>query len=100
MYPIADEKCLFIMMGVQGFNTNADNYFDGWEPIRNYLYKSRDLMGWSVAKMKTIAGHSPKSFDHWTGKSQFCFPTKSVYERWRNEAEIERKEKKHKERGF
>lgn len=100
MYPIADEKCLFIMMGVQGFNTNADNYFDGWEPIRNYLYKSRDLMGWSVAKMKTIAGHSPKSFDHWTGKSQFCFPTKSVYERWRNEAEIERKEKNIKNEAF
>lgn len=39
MYPIADEKCLFVMCGVQGFNNNADNYFEGWEPIRDYLYK-------------------------------------------------------------
>jgi len=39
MYPIADEKCLFVMCGVQGFNNNADNYFEGWEPIRSYLYK-------------------------------------------------------------
>jgi DNA modification methylase len=38
-YAIADEKCLFVMCGVQGFNNNADNYFEGWEPIRDYLYK-------------------------------------------------------------
>jgi DNA modification methylase len=37
-YAIADEKCLFAMCGVQGFNNNADNYWDGWEPIRVYLY--------------------------------------------------------------
>ena len=37
MYPIADEKCLFVMCGVQGFSTNADNFFEKWKPIVDYL---------------------------------------------------------------
>ena len=43
-YAPADEKCLFAMCGVQGFNNNADNYYDKWEPIRLYLKEQRDLM--------------------------------------------------------
>jgi hypothetical protein len=67
-YPIADEKCLFVMFGVQGFNNNSDNYFEGWEPIRDYLLQSRLEMGWDVPRMKEIVGHSYKSRDHWTLK--------------------------------
>lgn len=93
MYPIGDEKCLFIMMGVQGFNTNADNYFEGWEPIRDYLLKSRLAMGWDVPTMKRIVGHSDQSRDHWTGKSQFHLPTREVYNALKAEAERQRKEK-------
>jgi DNA modification methylase len=93
MYPIADEKCLFVMCGVQGFNTNADNYFEGWEPIRDYLLNSRLAMGWDVPTMKRIAGHSDLSGDHWTSKSQFNMPTKEVYNKLKAEAERQRKEK-------
>ena len=93
MYPIADEKCLFVMKGEQGFNTNADNYFEGWEPIRDYLLKSRLAMGWDVPTMKRIVGHSDLSRDHWTGKSQFNLPTEKVYNRLKEEAEKQRKEK-------
>ena len=32
-----NEKCLFVMCGVQGFNNNADHYDDTFEPIRFYL---------------------------------------------------------------
>ena len=35
--PRFTERCLFFMLGEQGFNTNADNYWDGWEPIRAIL---------------------------------------------------------------
>lgn len=94
MYPIADEKCLFVMCGVQGFNNNADNYFEGWEPIRDYLLQSRLAMGWDVPTMKRIVGHSVLSRDHWTGKSQFNFPTREVYDKLKAEAERQRKEKK------
>lgn len=93
MYPIGDEKCLFIMLGVQGFNTNADNYFEGWEPVRNYLLESRLAMGWDVPAMKRIVGHSDISRDHWTGKSQFNLPTAEVYNALKAEAERQRKEK-------
>ena len=84
MYPIADEKCLFIMCGVQGFNNNADNYFEGWESIRSYLLEQRKKAGWDVPIMKKIAGHSDIYRDHWTSKSQFNLPTRKVYESFQN----------------
>lgn len=92
MYPIADEKCLFVMCGVQGFNNNADNYFEGWEPLRDYLLESRKAMGWDVPTMKKIVGHSDLSRDHWTSKSQWNMPTRDVYEKMQAAAENQRKE--------
>lgn len=79
MYATADEKCLFVMNGVQGFNTNSDNYFEGWEPIRLYLLEQRNKCNWDIPTMKIIAGHSDKNRDHWTDKSQWNLPTKDVY---------------------
>jgi DNA modification methylase len=78
-YAVADEKCLFFMCGVQGFNNNADNYFEGWEPIRDYLLEQRLKCGWDIPTMKKIAGHSDLYRDHWTCKSQWNMPTKEVY---------------------
>lgn len=86
MYPIADEKCLFVMMGVQGFDTNADNYFYGWEPIRLYLKDSLKKVGWSIEDSKIIAGHSPTSGCHWFDKSQWTMPTEKVYNSWKEKA--------------
>jgi len=80
------ERCLFFMLGEQGFNNNADNYWDGWETIRNYLLQERLKMGWDIPTMKTIAGHSDKSRDHWTSKSQWSFPTREVYESFQRAA--------------
>jgi hypothetical protein len=42
------------MMGVQGFNNNADNYFEGWEPIRDYYAFERLKAGWDISTMKRI----------------------------------------------
>ena len=86
MYPIADEKCLFVMCGVQGFNTNADNFFEKWKPIVDYLEEQRQIMGWSIKDTKRIAGHSEKSGCHWFDKSQWMLPTEDVYNSWRKEA--------------
>ena len=74
------------MCGVQGFNNNADNYFEGWEPIRDYLLNSRLAMGWDIPTMKKIVGHSDLFRDHWTSKSQFNMPTRDVYEKMQAEA--------------
>jgi DNA modification methylase len=82
MYPIADEKCLFIMMGVQGFNNNADNYFNGWDSILNYLDYEKTKADLTIKDCKRLAGHSEKSGCHWFDKSQWMMPTKETYESW------------------
>jgi DNA modification methylase len=81
MFPTASERCLFFMLGEQGFNNNADNYWEGWEPIRLYLEGERKKAGWDVPAMKRAAGHSDLSRDHWTSKSQWSFITEEVYKK-------------------
>jgi hypothetical protein len=73
----ADEKCLFVMMGVQGFNNNADNYFEGFESIREYLITQKNKLGWSTDKIIDITGKSSAS--HYFSKSQWHFPTREHY---------------------
>lgn len=98
MYPIADEKCLFVVCGIQCLTLNADQYWEEYEPIRKYLYDERIKCGWDVPAMKTIAGHSDKSRDHWTSKSQFNLPTKEIYEKfqkWAKEHSVKAFEKEY-----
>ena len=83
-YAIADEKCLFVMMGVQGFNNNADNYFKGWDSIVIYLDNEKNKANFTIKDCKRLAGHSEKSGCHWFDKSQWMMPTKETYDSWRN----------------
>ena len=83
-YAIADEKCLFVMCGVQGFNNNADNYFHGWDNIVNYLDFEKNKAKLTIKDCKRLAGHSEKSGCHWFDKSQWLMPTNEVYESWKN----------------
>ncbi len=83
-FGVITEKCLFVMMGVQGFDNNADNYFEGWEPIRNYLNAQKNKLGWSVNDIIEITGKSTAS--HYFSKSQWSFPTKEHYNVIRNKA--------------
>jgi len=83
-YAIADEKCLFVMMGVQGFNNNADNYFQKWDTIVNYLDEQKNKANLTIKDCKILAGHSQKSGCHWFDKSQWMMPTKETYDSWRN----------------
>lgn len=76
-YPIGSEKCLFVMCGVQGFNNNQDNYFEGWEPIRQYLVGEAEKVGLTPQKLKEICGVG--MWSHWFGKSQFAFITEEHY---------------------
>ena len=50
------ERCLFYMVGEQGFNNNADNYWEGWEPIRLYLDNERKKSGLTTAQCNKICG--------------------------------------------
>ena len=86
MFPTASERCLFFMLGEQGFNNNADNYWEGWDSVVDYLRAEKKKTGWDIAKFKRLAGHSETSGCHWFDKSQWLFPTKEVYEAWQKEA--------------
>ena len=86
-YAIADEKCLFIMCGVQGFNNNADNYFEGWDSIVTYLDNEKNKAGLTIKDCKRLAGHSEKSGCHWFDKSQWMMPTAETYNSWKTYCE-------------
>ena len=83
MYATADEKCLFCMCGVQGFNNNNDNYYEAWEPIRQYLENEAIKVGLNNKKIKEITGLS-SMYCHWFTKSQFAFITEENYKKLQN----------------
>ena len=72
------ERCLFFMLGEQGFNNNADNYWEGWEPIRLYLEKEMQRCGWTVKDLNRITG--TQMGGHWVTKSQWMLITAKHYE--------------------
>ena len=86
MFSTVTEHCLFFMLGEQGFNNNADNYWDGYESIRQYLQSERDKIGWNNKIVADFFGFHPRMADHWFSKSQWSFPQKEQYERLQDEA--------------
>lgn len=78
-YPISDEKCLFVMCGVQGFNNNKDNYFEDYEPIRSYLETEAKKIGLDEKKVKEICGVG--MYSHWFTKSQWAFLKEEYYKK-------------------
>ena len=72
-----NEKCLFVMAGVQGFNNNSDNYYEGWEPIRSYLESEAKKVGLTAKKLQEICGVG--MYAHWFTKSQFILIPKEHY---------------------
>ena len=75
-YATADEKCLFVMLGVQGFNNNSDNYFEGFESIRSWLIKEKEKSGMNNKKLREL---TTSTHMHYWSKSQWMFPTKEHY---------------------
>jgi DNA modification methylase len=86
MFPTESERCLFFMLGEQGFNNNSDNYWEGWEPIRTYLQSERDKLGWNNKVVADFFGFHPRMADHWFSKSQWSFPRAEQYEKLQQEA--------------
>lgn len=76
------ERCLFFMLGEQGFNTNADNYWDGWEPIRAALMADCEAMGWTAEDVHRICGTANTGagmYSHWFTKSQWTLIPEEHY---------------------
>ena len=74
-----NERCLFFMLGEQGFNNNAENYWEGWEPIRAYMEAEAKRCGWTVKDINRITG--TQMGGHWITKSQWSLITREHYER-------------------
>tara|TARA_R100001463_G_scaffold69524_1_gene123001 strand:+ start:262 stop:1740 length:1479 start_codon:yes stop_codon:yes gene_type:complete len=83
-YAIADEKCLFVMCGVQGFNNNADNYWEGWDSIRNYLINEKEKSKFTNKELTELTN---TYHTHYWSKSQWNFPTKEHYNAIRSAAD-------------
>ena len=80
MYPTVTERCLFFMIGEQGFNNNQDNYFEKWEPIRTYLQKEIKKLNESDKTIATALGYKDgRTVNHWWSRSQWTFPTEKNY---------------------
>ena len=80
-YPVADEKCLFVMAGVQGFDTTQDNYYEGFEPIRQYLNDELAKIGVKRGQQfESILGSVNKS-QSILSKSHFNLITESDYKK-------------------
>ena len=79
MYPVATERCLFFMVGEQGFDNNADNYWDGWDSLRNYLRGEADKVGLTSSTLKQITGVG--MYSHWFSKSQWELITEEHYQK-------------------
>ncbi|HZJ98440.1 MAG TPA: DNA methyltransferase, partial [Tissierellaceae bacterium] len=82
MYATADEKCLFVMCGVQGFSNNTEDYFEGWDSIRLYLEQEAKKVGLNAKKLKEITGVG--MYSHWFTKSQWVFIPEEHYKKIQN----------------
>lgn len=85
-FPTASERALFFMLGEQGFNTNADNYWEGWEPVRKYLADEMAklyALGWTRKRVDVeLFGCTVTSggmVSHYIGSSQWGFITEKNY---------------------
>jgi DNA modification methylase len=72
-----NERALFFMLGVQQMSTNADAYWEGWEPIRAYLEAEAKRCGWTAKDLSRITSTSMGG--HWITKSQWALPTAEHY---------------------
>lgn len=80
-YAPVTEHCLFFMLGEQGFSTNADNYWEGWEPLRAYLAGEVERMGWGPKEVQELTGVG--MYSHWFTKSQWTMIPEKHYEKLR-----------------
>ncbi len=74
-----NEKCLFVMAGVQGFNNNADHYDETFEPIRAFMEQEAKKVVLTSKKLTEITG--VQMYGHWFTKSQFTIIPEHHYKK-------------------
>lgn len=79
-FPPVTERLLFFMVGEQGFNNNADNYWEGWEPVRKWLSAERERSGLTTDDCNRICGKQNMTQSAFT-KGGFRLILKEDYEK-------------------
>ena len=77
-YGIITEKCLFVMMGVQGFKNDLSNWFEGFEKFRSYYEIQTKKAGLNISKICDLTNSYA---GHYFSRSQYAFPTKEHHEK-------------------
>ena len=84
-YPTTSERCLFFMLGEQGFNNNQDNYWEGWDNLQQYFEKERAKIPENDKIIANALGFKDgRTVNHWYSKSQWTFITEDNYKKLRN----------------
>ncbi len=78
MYAIADEKCLFAMMGRQTYGETKEDYWEGFEPIRQALIKLL-LTDLKLTKNEIVKYAEATTITHWFTDSQWLFPNEERF---------------------
>lgn len=85
LYPIADEKCLFVVCGAatlsSGVFRTKEYFFEGFSVIRNYLCDELKKSGLTV---KDVIQMTSTYASHYFALSQWAFPTEKDYNIIRN----------------
>jgi len=76
-FAVNTERCLFFLLGVQGYNNNADNYWQGWDRLRTYLLQEKQKSGLTNEEIKAVTN---TTHHHYWATSQWQFPTKEHYQ--------------------
>lgn len=80
-FPPNTERALFLMMGEQELSIDADQYWEGWEPLRTALKDEADKAEWSDKDVAKIAGVTTRMASHWFGKSQWVMIPEERYQK-------------------
>jgi len=77
-YSTVTERALFFMLGDQWLgNVNAEDYWEGWEPLRSYLAGEAEAVGLTSAQCQRLTGVG--MFSHWFSKSQWSIISEGHY---------------------
>jgi len=77
-YQTGSERALFFQIGKQYLgNVNAEDYFEGWEPIRGYLVGEAERAGVTPTRCREITG--VQMYSHWFTKSQWTMMPEKHY---------------------
>ena len=86
MYAVADEKCLFVMCGIQDNKMrNTEIFNERFESIRNYFREEKKKSGLSTEDLSRI---DSTRVSHYWAIVQFEFPTKEAYEKIQSYCEL------------